>query len=233
MFKTKGERIFILLFCILVVLTFALSIYSGSEFGHAIVYSFWFIIFIAVLFGVIVLISFVFYYIRKLPEIIEERKIKAVTVNSIQIPQEHKNIAVKIEKVKLPKNRSHKLIRELFVILIATILIIGWYYASDYMFRDNILKSIDYYNYGWILIVLALLIRYTVFFVKSKTKTFSLRSKFILGGILSLMIITNPTLNDFKDSGHKGVRKWNFLIFSIYAQSGSTYIGVLKNIFEI
>lgn len=69
----------------------------------------------------------------------------------------------------------------------------------------------------------------------------------VLAVVLFVFLFTNPTLKDFKDSGHEvSRREWNFLFFSIYKETIAkespghivysvdvTYFAILKNFFEI
>jgi hypothetical protein len=58
-------------------------------------------------------------------------------------------------------------------------------------------------------------------------------------GILILLVLTNPSLSDFKDAGHQGShKKMNYLIFSTFEESipmngynyrQNTYLGICKN----
>jgi hypothetical protein len=72
----------------------------------------------------------------------------------------------------------------------------------------------------------------------------------VIGIILLIFILTNPTMNDFENySGGGGKREMNYLVLSIYskkeyARAGAVhrldepkitkkYLGIIKNFFEI
>jgi len=62
--------------------------------------------------------------------------------------------------------------------------------------------------------------------------------KYIVGGVLAFLLITNPSLQAFKahqgEVSYEGLnRKYNFFVFSIYGDGTSQYIGVLGNFIEI
>lgn len=108
-----------------------------------------------------------------------------------------------------------------------------------------------------------LLIRTVKWSIKSykTSKTFRLRTIISLVGITAIMSLTNPTIKDFKESGHDHVihlseyynneddevpsrsfvyRKSNFLFFSVYVCSkekyngeSRRYLGILKNFYEL
>lgn len=57
--------------------------------------------------------------------------------------------------------------------------------------------------------------------------------------LVVLLLITNPSLRDFKDNGHGGYchQESNWLIFSFFTSHGDTwdetYVGVCKNFFQV
>ncbi len=72
---------------------------------------------------------------------------------------------------------------------------------------------------------------------KSSFKKAIKYSKYFLLALFIVLLLTNPTVKDFKEylgGSHGQVRrKNNFILFSIYQVSGDKYVGILKNFIEI
>ena len=133
---------------------------------------------------------------------------------------------------------------------------VGSYYATlNYTFelkhsRFSITKSIIFFL-GFIagvgaLLAIVLGVRKLLILLFRKMSTVSKRAWLLtLGGAVLFLVLTNPSLEDFKDHGHYkyAVRKYNFLLFSIYEDKGVrtyfssskriTYLGIAKNFMEL
>lgn len=64
------------------------------------------------------------------------------------------------------------------------------------------------------------------------------RLKYWLLAIVVLLIVTNPSLRDFKDNGHPSSQKTiNLLVFSFFIEKFSdgdnTYLGICKNFIQV
>lgn len=78
--------------------------------------------------------------------------------------------------------------------------------------------------------------------LKTSDSKFKIRLLIVFGAIVLVLLITNPTLKDFQESGHNynsstyTLREANYLLFSKYRcerhGGGKTYWGVLKNFYE-
>lgn len=71
---------------------------------------------------------------------------------------------------------------------------------------------------------------------KLRIRTVFKKSKYYIAGFIILLLLTNPTITDFKHSQYGGSdsrKTSDFFIFSFYEEYGNTYLGILKNFIRL